>query len=292
MTVLLRASKASKRIAGISIFRDVDLDVRAGTVLAIAGGNGSGKSTLLRVLSGVSLPTHGCVTMKSPERSIVPERFVGPDHMTPLSYLLHLGRIRGNRSADLRPRAQDLLEALGVQAPATVPIHELSKGNAQKVAIAQAFLINVPLTFLDEPNTGLDDTAATVLNDLIRDATRRGGSIVLCEHERSRTVHADVQLELRKGTLTPRKPAPDIARHDRGPRGVVIVLRGSRDAADVGVMAAQATITAQSVNELTLDVEPAAVDRILRTALANGWSVRSVGASPEPDPDPRSERSW
>ena len=78
-----------------------------------------------------------------------------------------MGRIRGLGRPAVERRSGDLLERLGLLPDPYVAIDSLSKGNKQKVVIAQAFLAPVGLVVLDEPHSGLDAQARHVLDDLI-----------------------------------------------------------------------------------------------------------------------------
>jgi len=267
---LLEARRLGKRIGRRLVFSGIDLSVHGGRVVAIAGANGSGKSTLLRVLSGSSAPTQGTLRSAVSDRALVPERFVPPDHMTPLAYLLHMERLRGRRTADVRGRAVALLEELQVTDPATAMLEDLSKGNAQKVAIAQAFLSACPLVFLDEPNTGLDDAATSVLHGLIRAAVATGAAVVLTEHERTRSVRPDEQYELLDGRLSPSEI--DVG---AGEPTVLVELSHPLGAQSVGVerLPRVRSVSSADGGARSFQVESGRVDQFLRAALDDGWSV-------------------
>jgi hypothetical protein len=128
---VLAAVGLGKRLGRREVFSAVDLEVWPGQVVGISGGNGSGKSTLMRVLSGTAHATAGVLRTTTAPKAIVPERFVPPDHMTPLSYLVHMGRLRGQRRAHTEPRALALLDELGVANARSSVLDELSKGNAR-----------------------------------------------------------------------------------------------------------------------------------------------------------------
>lgn len=274
-----------KRLGRRDVFSAVDLEVWPGQVVGISGGNGSGKSTLMRVLSGTASATAGVLRTTTTPKAIVPERFVPPDHMTPLSYLVHMGRLRGQRRAHTEPRALALLDELGVANPRSSMLDELSKGNAQKVAIAQAFLSPVSLCFLDEPNTGLDDDTTVVVNAMIERAVASGTAVILTEHELTRTIRPDVQYRLQDARLTeviPERAAPN--------DGARIALRPSGRASWDRLRAAATSVTLHRDedvhdddvhdDDVSFTVDDGRVDEFLRMALDDGWSVRAVDTAP------------
>lgn len=277
MSTALRGIGLGKRIGRATVFRDVDLEVPSGALVRIAGGNGSGKSTLIRVLAGVSVPTHGRVLTDPVPRAILPERFVGPERFTPVEYLTHMGRIRGLDPTATRQSTTELVAALGLDAHAQTRIGALSKGNAQKVAVAQAFLEPpTGLLFLDEPNTGLDDAAAATLNRLVQDAQRRGCAVVLCEHEHSRTARPDVTYRLHGGTL---RAVDDTA--DQTTTAVVTARRPTASADRRVDVPGCGPVEADGYDPVSARLGREHVDDALRALLASGWSVLEVRVDPE-----------
>ena len=122
----------------------IDLELEAGSRTVIVGANGSGKSTLLRIGAGVSWPNDG--TVKLPVRiGYVPERLAARTKFTGMEYLAHMGRIKGLDAEAINARSRELLQRLDLQPSPNEPIDSLSKGNRQKVVIAQAFLGPVEL---------------------------------------------------------------------------------------------------------------------------------------------------
>jgi ABC-type multidrug transport system ATPase subunit len=277
---VLAAVGLGKRLGRREVFSAVDLEVWPGQVVGISGGNGSGKSTLMRVLSGTAHATAGVLRTTTAPKAIVPERFVPPDHMTPLSYLVHMGRLRGQRRAHTEPRALALLDELGVANARSSVLDELSKGNAQKLAIAQAFLSPVSVCFLDEPNTGLDDDTTVIVNAMIERAVASGTAIILTEHELTRTIRPDVQYRLQDARLTEVTPERAVSTG-----AALITLRRSDRSSLDRLRAAGATVSLhrdENVHDddVSFTVEAGRVDDFLRTALDDGWSVRAVSPAP------------
>ena len=119
------------------VLKGVDLELHPGSRTVIVGGNGSGKSTLLRIGAGVSWPNGGVVRLPA-HIGYVPERLAARIRFTGAEYLAHMGRIKGLDPGIIRARSRELLERLDVQPGPQEPIESLSKGNRQKLVIAQA----------------------------------------------------------------------------------------------------------------------------------------------------------
>lgn len=167
---------------GTSVLSDITLTFPPGQVSAVLGRNGSGKSTLLRIVAGVLAPTSGRVDGRPRVVGYVPERFPSRLRMPARAYLRHMGRIRGMSTAAAGARSTHLLERLEFVGGQDTPIAELSKGNAQKVALAQAFLVPPGLLVLDEPWSGLDPAVHGILIGLVGAARDDGAVVVLTEH--------------------------------------------------------------------------------------------------------------
>ncbi|HYJ78378.1 MAG TPA: ABC transporter ATP-binding protein [Longimicrobiaceae bacterium] len=141
----------------------VTLRVPPGSALGIVGPNGAGKSTLLRLLMGYLRPTGGSVTVGGlgPRRYVerhgvayVPDQVAVPPHWTvrlALRAYAALGEV-----PDWRARVDAVLEQLGLGEVAERPVHTLSRGTLQRLAVAQALLGERALMVLDEPTHGLD----------------------------------------------------------------------------------------------------------------------------------------
>lgn len=165
------------------MLRGVDLALPARALVRIEGANGTGKSTLLRLLAGIDAPTEGRISGGRPRTAYVPERFPAALPFTAAGYLVHLGRIHGLRTAEAAGRAEAWLTRFGAAGHARTPMAELSKGTAQKVAVAQALLAEPELLVLDEAWTGLDTAARDELDRAVSERVATGGTVVFVDHD-------------------------------------------------------------------------------------------------------------
>ncbi len=278
---MLRCEAVGKRYGrGRWIFSDVNMKVSAGDVLAVVGGNGSGKSTLLRILVGLSRPTSGTVSGRPSHIGYVPDRFTAHDRISAISYLTHIGRIRGLSASAARSRGNHLLERLSLVGGRDASLRTLSKGNAQKVALAQALLVRPDLLVLDEPWSGLDASAHGVLAEFIDEAAAQGGAVVFTDHREAITeTHADGVYVIGDGRITMRggRPAGDRTSMVElvltvPPTGVTPVetnwsaLPGVVDSARRG-------------GQVVLRVAREHSDAVLLTALRHRWSVAGLAGT-------------
>ena len=199
--------------AGRCLFRDLDLCVGAGELVAIVGESGAGKSTLLNILAGLDDADAGEVRIANDalrpmnERArtrlrrervgfvfqafhILPYLTLGQNVALPLALI----------SADARAaaaRAREMLDAVGLGGRQEDYARDLSGGELQRVAIARALVHRPALILADEPTGNLDpETAARVLA-LFGDAVRAGGAAaVLVTHSAATAAIADRVLTL------------------------------------------------------------------------------------------------
>ena len=173
------------------VLRGLDLEVRAGEVCGFLGLNGAGKTTTIRCLVGLLRPTAGSVSILggSPRDPAVrrrlgylPENPSFNDHLTPVEALDLAGRLCDLPGALRRRRIADLLAALRLEPAARTPIRKLSKGNVQRVGIAQAVLHEPELLILDEPMSGLDPLGRRDLRDLIDRLRAAGRTVFFSSH--------------------------------------------------------------------------------------------------------------
>jgi ABC-2 type transport system ATP-binding protein len=176
--------------------QDVSLDVDARTVYGLIGANGSGKSTLIRTLSTLVLADAGevrvfgfdverdaMVARKLINRVSADPSFFG--QMSALENLQFFGRVYGLSPGDIRARAVEILERLGLgRDHQRAMVKELSRGQQQKIAVARAFLTSPVLMLLDEPTTGLDPRSKRDVQTFVREVQRdHDATIFLTTHD-------------------------------------------------------------------------------------------------------------
>jgi ABC-type Mn2+/Zn2+ transport system ATPase subunit len=268
------------------LFAGVCLQIEPGQVVAIGGANGSGKSTLLNLLTGLSRPTVGLISDLPRRIGYVPERFPATSTMSAAAYLTHMGRIRGLPTDHASRAAAALLERFHFTGRPDSALRTLSKGNAQKLALAQALLAPPDLLVLDEPWTGLDAAGATVLAGIIPEISALGAMVVLSAHPGVPGPVIDATRYLLAAGSLRSAPGSTPAAPDPAPRNRVLLRRGG-DATELSAgWSAQCFISDLDPAVMICTVATAECDRFLLDGLGRGWSVISVGPADAPQPLP------
>jgi NitT/TauT family transport system ATP-binding protein len=155
----------------ITALREVNLSIGAAKFVSLLGPSGCGKSTLLRCVAGLERPTAGTVTVRGEavttppaDMGIVFQRDVLLDWLTVIRNILLPARIRREPLDRWRPRAQRLLEVIGLERFADRFPWELSGGMRQRVALCRALLLDPALLLMDEPFGALDAMTRDELN--------------------------------------------------------------------------------------------------------------------------------
>jgi len=177
-----------RRVAAVV---DVTLDLRRGEVLGLAGPNGAGKSTLIALLLGFLKPTTGAITISglSPRRFVeqhgvgyLSELVVIPPRWRMEEALSRYAVLAGVERSRVRPRVVELVERLGLAEHWGKQIRQLSKGNLQRVGLAQALLHNEALIILDEPTHGLDPLWTQRFREIVHDLRSADRAIFIASH--------------------------------------------------------------------------------------------------------------
>ncbi|MFI6299593.1 ATP-binding cassette domain-containing protein [Nonomuraea sp. NPDC050790] len=159
------------------VIRHADATLSPGDVIELTGANGAGKSTLLRLLAGLTRPTRGKLSGRPRTVGYAPDHLPTAQPFTVAAYLDHMARIR--RAATWRPWA----DRLNLTPLVRLPLRELSKGSAHKVALVQALMCDPGLLLLDEPFAGLDTATREALPGIVAELAGRGTIVVAGDHE-------------------------------------------------------------------------------------------------------------
>jgi ABC-2 type transport system ATP-binding protein len=169
----------------------VDLALAPGSALGLLGPNGAGKTTALRLLLGFARPSAGRVRLRGRDPgdpasregvAYLPERLALPARMTVYGLLRLHATLAGLTGAAAEAEVAAVLEQTGIAERAHERVGGLSKGLAQRLGFAQAFLGSPELLLLDEPTSGLDPLGVRDARDWIAAARRRGASVLVSSH--------------------------------------------------------------------------------------------------------------
>jgi signal transduction histidine kinase/ABC-type multidrug transport system ATPase subunit len=235
--VQLAVSGLRVRFGPLTALDGVDLTVRAGELVALAGENGAGKSTLIRCIAGDITPTSGVIALdgrpvpadpqgaKRQGVSVVWQDLALCDNLDIASNVM-LGRERRRQllsSIRMRRDAASILEQLGV--PLNDPersVRSLSGGQRQLVAVARAMAHQPRLLLLDEPTASLGVQESALVEELIARVRAQGTTVLLACHDISQMFRlADRIAVLRYGQLV-----AEVAPSEVHPGDVVALVSG------------------------------------------------------------------
>jgi len=203
----------------LTILHPLTLQIPRGQFVAVVGPSGSGKSTLLGLVAGLDAPSSGQVIIDGIDITRLDEdalaRLRGEKigfvfqffHLIP-SLTAHENvsvpmEVAG--AADARPRAQALLEEVGLTGRAHHYPSQLSGGEQQRVALARALANDPPIVLADEPTGNLDSNNGRHILELLRTIHHvRGTTIMLVTHDSELAAIADARLVLRDGRVVER----------------------------------------------------------------------------------------
>lgn len=207
-TDLVTLSGVSKRYGAQEAIDGLDLQLREGECVALAGHNGAGKSTLIKLILGLIRPTFGRVALfghdaHSPAAArmrnrigYLPETVALHPSMTGEETLAFYARLKrqplSNNAA--------LLEKVGISGAARRRVGGYSKGMRQRLALAQALLGQPRVLLFDEPTTGLDPASRLMFYDIVHELRAAGATILLSTHALSELAgHADRIVVMKAG---------------------------------------------------------------------------------------------
>ncbi|WP_244869838.1 ABC transporter ATP-binding protein [Paraburkholderia aspalathi] len=189
-----------QRFGEQTVLDGIDLDVPAGTTLALLGPSGCGKSTLLKLLAGLLRPDEGCVmfggeTVADPLHCVPPEaRDLGMvfqdyalwPHMTVAGNVSFPLEMRGVPRAERIAAVAQALARVGLEQMAARRPSALSGGQQQRVALARAIVARPRVLLFDEPLSNLDtQLRATLCDDIRTVLAQLGTTAVYVTHDRS-----------------------------------------------------------------------------------------------------------
>jgi len=208
------------RLVGSTVYalRGVDIEIRKGEMVAIIGPSGSGKTTLLNLLSGLDSPNRGAVfllgtnleTMTDSAISMFRRKNMGfifqyynlVPQLTVLENVMLPGLMIRTPKREVRKRAIELIEEVGLERFKNQYPIKLSGGQMQRVTIARAMINNPAIIFADEPTGDLDSQTGKVVIDLIsRFAREQGTAVILVTHDKSIAETCDRLIKIGDGKI-------------------------------------------------------------------------------------------
>jgi ABC-type multidrug transport system ATPase subunit len=179
---VIAARGLGRRFGSKRVLRDLDLEVRAGELLLVTGPNGSGKSTLLALIAGLLAPTEGEIEVDLPRGRLgyLAHEALVYKELTALENLDLYGRLY--HVPERRETIGALLERFGLWEARHQRVGSFSRGMQQRLALCRVLLHGPELLLLDEPYSGLDASARTLVDDVLAEAAG-SRTLVVASHE-------------------------------------------------------------------------------------------------------------
>lgn len=243
MAEMIVVRQLVKRFGPKIVLRQMDFSVEPGEFVAILGPNGAGKTTFLRILSSLTRQTLGTVEIGGyalPHQAAHVRRRLGVVSHLPLLYgdlsadenLTFYGRMYA--IDNLHQRIAQVLELVGLSARRKDLVRTFSRGMQQRLAIARAILHDPEVLLLDEPHTGLDQDACTMLDAVLRQVATRGRTVVMTSHDLTRVE----DLASRFDVLTRGKVVRSVKREELPRNNLLAFYRQALEASEPGSIVA------------------------------------------------------
>lgn len=188
--MILELKDIHKSFAGTEVLHGISFSITSGKALGFLGRNGAGKTTTIRILMGLFDSNNGEILLNGEpfnprkhsigylpeERGLYPKQKVADQ-------LAYFGELRGLNSKTAKENTLYWLEKLGVLEYKDKKLETLSKGNQQKVQIAETLLCNPDIVILDEPFSGLDPVNSQILKDVIQELIHQEKLVIFSSHQ-------------------------------------------------------------------------------------------------------------
>ncbi len=190
---VIRADGLTKTFGSVDALTDMSVSVSGGELFGFLGPNGAGKTTTLRILTGQLEPDSGSARVLGLDPTtepiavrhrvgILPEGGSPPSFLTPREYFEFVGRVRDLETEVVDQRVDEWATRLGLSNKLETLHTDLSRGQQQKVMIAQAFLHEPSVVFIDEPLANLDPLVQETLKGFLSAYADAGNAVFISTH--------------------------------------------------------------------------------------------------------------
>jgi putative ABC transport system ATP-binding protein len=210
---------SSDESAAVHVLDGVSLEIASGDFAVLMGASGSGKSTLLNLIGAVDRPTSGQVLLGDADTSALSEGQLTNVRRTAIGFIFQffnllptldvfenvafpLALVRRPKS-EIRERAMNVLQQVGLEHRAKHYPNELSGGEMQRVAIGRAIIHRPPLLLADEPTGNLDSVTGVRILELLREIHQTlRPTIVMATHSDRAASFGDYVIRVADGRIT------------------------------------------------------------------------------------------
>ena len=190
---LIKCSNVCKSFGEKVALDNVSVEIPKGKIFGLLGPNGAGKTTLIRIINRITIPNSGEVLFDGrpitqddvekigylpEERGLYPKKKV-------MEQIVYLASLRGMNKKEAKEQTKRWLKKLGVLEYENRKLETLSKGNQQKVQLAQTLVCNPEIIILDEPFSGLDPVNSQILKDVVNELISENKLVIFSSHQMS-----------------------------------------------------------------------------------------------------------
>ncbi len=292
---MIEVQQLTKWYGPVQALDRVNLSVPKGRIVGFLGPNGAGKTTAIRILTCFMPATSGSATINGANvftesqqvrqsLGYLPENTPLYPEMRVVEHLHYFGKLHGLTRMRRRQRIDELTFQCGLQQILRRPIGQLSKGNRQRVGLAQALLHDPPVLILDEPTAGLDPGQVGAVRSLIRDLAGEK-TILLSTHilpEVEKTCEEVVIIA--RGRIVAEGTPAQLKARVRSQGAVLLEVAADAAAVKTAIESLEAvsqvhTEAAEGWTTARVAPKPAAGDirpELGRLIVAKQWTIRSM----------------
>src|SRR5215207_6360917 len=224
--MIIDVQNITKRYAGKTAVDGVSFQVEQGEIVGFLGPNGAGKTTTMRILAGYLPATAGSASIAGFdvfEQSLEARKRIGylPEN-TPLyhdmrvnEYLAYRSHLKGVPSGKVRERVGDVIELCNLREKQRAIIGTLSKGQRQRVGLADALVHDPDLLILDEPTIGLDPNQIRQVRELIKNLAQKRTVLISTHILPEVEIMCSRVIVIHKGTIRASDTAENLIKNHR-----------------------------------------------------------------------------
>lgn len=218
-----------KKQSTFTALDDVTFTIPDGASVAIVGKSGSGKSTLMHVMSGLDRPDSGEVVVDGVDILKLRNKAVDSFRSEKIGFIFQSFFVQANETCydnvalpleitkagtrERKTRVEEALAKVELSDKLKQKAGNLSGGQKQRLAIARAIVNQPRIIFADEPTGNLDSTTGEIIENLLFDLNKQGGStLIIVTHDPDLAEKCDIQIYIKDGKIDRTVGMPDVAK--------------------------------------------------------------------------------
>ncbi|MHA3773453.1 ABC transporter ATP-binding protein [Verrucomicrobiota bacterium sgz303538] len=291
---MIKVENLTKRYAGFTAIKDLSFEVEKGEIVGFLGPNGAGKSTTMRILTGYMPATSGRASIAGFdvfEQSVEARRHLGylPES-TPLyndmrvnEYLRYRAALKGVEGRKVKERVGDVIELCNLREKERSLISTLSKGQRQRVGLADALVHDPDLLILDEPTIGLDPNQIRQVRELIKNLANKRTVLISTHILPEVEIMCSRVIVIHKGQIRASDTAENLLRNHRAAGSMRIEAKnvGTDTREVLSRVAGVKDVTEEkdgeySIFHLRTDANADPSEDVMRLASERHWRVREL----------------